>query len=226
MRLATAKDLVDVNTILNASEVRPHMWEAHAGPIALTEDDLSTFKVYITDDKSGCFIGESLGNGRYLGASAFLKGSWGLPAVAAHIEAINHIMISGDCIELYGIANRKNRRAIRNMSGIGMTRDQFSDTHVSFRMTWRDWAKNSRLAINTGRHELSQIGGRPCKEEAGIIGGLILCSWNMNLKKAYDEVLLESKLSPGVVRYPEIMVNEDGRIGLKFEFLDDILVLG
>ncbi len=226
MRLATAEDLPQLNDILNRAEVRPHLWEAHNMPIELVEKDLEVLRVYITDDGTGCFLGETLGNGRYIGASAFIRESWGLPAAIAHIEVINRMMTETDCTHLYGICRQTNRRAMRNMAGVGMMLEGTTDIHASFSLDWRTWAKTFKLPLITGARELSELGIESHPDEQGIVGGIILCGLNFQLKKAYAEALLESKLTAGLVRYPSIMVNADSQFGIKFEHVDDILLVG
>jgi len=116
MHLATKCDIPFINSVINHPKVRPHVWVGSEHLDATEAIDLMW--TLVVPDK-GVMMAEALGDGQYLGLTAFLPSAWGLEAVVEMKRAIRRIFTDTDCNRLYGSVKPNNPRAGRNLIGLG-----------------------------------------------------------------------------------------------------------
>ena len=116
MHLATAEDIPFINSVLNHPMVRPHVWD-EPGVVDASEAINIMWTVVVPG--KGVMMAEAMGDGNYLGLTAFLPEAWGPEAVYAMRMAIRKIFTDTDCSCLYGSVKPSNLRASRNLVGLG-----------------------------------------------------------------------------------------------------------
>lgn len=116
MHLATKADVPFINSVLNHPKVRPHIW---FGDHELDSTESIDLMWTLVVPGKGVMMAEALGDGQYLGLTAFLPSAWGMEAVGAMRKAIRKIFTDTDCNRLYGSVKPNNPRAGRNLIGLG-----------------------------------------------------------------------------------------------------------
>lgn len=116
MHIATKADVPFINAVLNHPAVRPHIW---SGRHELDAEETINVLWTVVVPGSGVMMAEALGDGQYLGLTAFLPEAWGFEAVGAMRRAIEKIFTETDCHRLYGSVKPNNPRAGRNLIGLG-----------------------------------------------------------------------------------------------------------
>lgn len=116
MHLATRDDIPFINSVINHPKVRPHVWYGD-NELDCTES-IDIMWTLVVPDK-GVMMAEALGDGQYLGLTAFLPKHWGFSAVGEMRRAIRKIFTDTDCNRLYGSVKLSNPRAGRNLIGLG-----------------------------------------------------------------------------------------------------------
>jgi hypothetical protein len=116
MHLATKADVPFINSVLNHPKVRPHIWH---GDHELDASESIEIMWTLVVPGSGVMMAEALGDGQYLGLTAFLPEAWGMEAVGAMRKAIKRIFTDTDCNRLYGSVKANNPRAGRNLIALG-----------------------------------------------------------------------------------------------------------
>jgi hypothetical protein len=110
MHIATSADIPFVNEVLNNPKVRPFIWPG-SDPIDC-EKALELMWVLVVPG-CGVMMAEALGDGNYLGLTAFLPSAWGTKAVASMRAGIYKLFTETDCNRLYGSVQPHNIRASR-----------------------------------------------------------------------------------------------------------------
>ncbi len=116
MHLATTADVPFINSVINHPMVRPHIW---FGDHELDCYESINMMWTLVVPGKGVMMAEALGDGNYLGLTAFLPEHWGLSAVTEMRRAIRKIFTDTDCSRLYGSVKPNNPRAGRNLIGLG-----------------------------------------------------------------------------------------------------------
>lgn len=116
MHVATKADVPFINSVLNHPKVRPHVWP---GTHELDSTESIEIMWTLVVPGKGVMMAEALGDGQYLGLTAFLPSAWGLEAVSEMRKAIRRIFTDTDCSRLYGSVKPTNIRAGRNLIGLG-----------------------------------------------------------------------------------------------------------
>ena len=116
MHLATAADVPFINSVINHPKVRPHVWMGD--DVLDCTEAIELMWTLVVPDR-GVMMAEALGDGNYLGLTAFLPEHWGLSAVTEMRKAIRKIFTDTDCSRLYGSVKPNNPRAGRNLIGLG-----------------------------------------------------------------------------------------------------------
>ena len=135
MHLATKADVPFINSVVNHPKVRPHIWFGdHELDCAESIDLMWTLVV----PGKGVMMAEALGDGQYLGLTAFLPEHWGLSAVTEMRQAIRKIFTDTDCNRLYGSVKPNNPRAGRNLIGLGFKEVQKSGNRITGHIDYLD----------------------------------------------------------------------------------------
>jgi hypothetical protein len=116
MHLATKADVPFINSVVNHPKVRPHIW---FGDHELDCTESIELMWTLVVPGKGVMMAEALGDGNYLGLTAFLPEYWGLGAVIPMRRAIRKLFVETDCSALYGSVRVDNRRAISNLVAQG-----------------------------------------------------------------------------------------------------------
>lgn len=116
IRLAEKSDIPFINSVLNHPKVRPHIW---TGTEELDSTEALELMWTVIVPGKGVMMAEALGDGLYLGLTAFLPEAWGIEAVTGMRQAIRKIFTDTDCNRLFGSVKSNNQRAGRNLIGLG-----------------------------------------------------------------------------------------------------------
>ncbi len=135
MHLATKADVPFINSVINHPSVRPHVWTG-------TEDLDCTEAIEImwtvVAPGSGVMMAEALGDGNYLGLTAFLPEARGLVAVNQMRQAIYKIFTETDCSTLYASVKPLNKVAGRNLIGLGFKEVGLHGNRLTGRIEYLD----------------------------------------------------------------------------------------
>jgi hypothetical protein len=144
---ATIEDIPYINSIMNSPEVRPLVGR---GSEYLDAADVFDDVLFLVGSH-GVLMGEAMGDGEYLGLSAFISKGQGLASVIEHRKAIAYMFYETDAVRLNATVDRANDKARRNLLAMGFTRVVDRDNpRIMASLDWMDHALVSKAALKRG----------------------------------------------------------------------------
>jgi hypothetical protein len=147
IKIADLGDTPEIDGIINCPDVRPY--------IAPGENFLESAKVI---DKAilflspgGVIMGERIGDGEYLGLSAFTKREQVFHSILMHQVVFDYMFTSTDCEWIWATIDKGNAKATRNIFGVGFPGVQDLSPRIMASMNWMDWALRSKKAGERGK---------------------------------------------------------------------------
>jgi hypothetical protein len=224
MRLATEKDVPYIDAILNEPSIRPHMGPGE-GP--LSARGLTSKMIFIINDAS-VFMGESLGDGEYLGVAAVLPERRGLAAVVAFRKALDMMFFEQDAFRILATVKTENRRSLRYLKALGFKNFTPGCGRIHAEMDFVQWALGSDACLRAGG-VFVDILGRPLYEgEMRMLGAFVLTvkrsksKWTGKAFKFFNRFAKLSQLeflAPANEEWTEFVY-----CGKKFKITDNVLM--
>lgn len=170
MKLATESDVTKVNEILNDPSCRPYLAPGDY-PLDMTG---WTSRMMIFFDNTGVIVGESMGDGEYLGLSAILPEGRGLRGVIAHRHVLDDMFFKYDAFRILATVEPTNIRSLRHLSALGFKTMYPGCGKIHAEIDFIQWALLSDKCLEAGR-PLVHILGRPLYEaEMRMLGAFVL----------------------------------------------------
>lgn len=135
MHLATQADIPFINSVMNHPSIRPHIW---MGDHELDCSEAIEMMWTVVVPGAGMMMAEALGDGNYLGLTAFLPEARGFMAVVSMRRAIHKIFTETDCSRLYGSVKPGNLKAGRNLVGLGFKNIKKAGNRITAQIDYLD----------------------------------------------------------------------------------------
>jgi hypothetical protein len=170
MKLATEFDVTKINGILNDPSTRPFISPGDH-PLDMTG---WTERMMIFFDDTGVIVGESMGDGEYLGMSAFLPEGRGLKCVVAHRQVMDEMFFKYDAMRLLATVDPTNVKSLRHLTAMGFKTIYPGCGKIHAEIDYIQWSLKSKKCLEAGR-PFAQLLQRPMYEaEMRMLGAFAL----------------------------------------------------
>ena len=181
MKRATPEDINHINSIVNASDIRPMM-----GPGNSELDVSHTMEgQFLFVDEFGVILADPMGHGEYLGLSAFLKPGRGLHAVVAHRRVMEAMFLWHDARKICATIDPSNVSSVRLLPAIGFPKIYRSGNRIVGEIDFWEWVLQSKKCYGFGKYILTSLGLDLSPEETAGVGALHLCEMGQVSKCLY-----------------------------------------